>query len=231
MPSALITGGNRGLGLAWVRELAAEGWRVYATCRHPAEADALHELSRGHGDVTVMRLDVTSTDDAYAVRRALGDTPLDLLINNAGTYLEKGEVALGRLRFDDWLHTFAVNTLGAARITEALVDNVLRSERRQVVFTTSHMGSIADIGWPGDYYYRSSKAALNALARGLAEELRPRGVTLCLLHPGAVATRMGGPESSLTPETSVRAMHGLIDRLTLKESGRFFRFSGEVLPW
>ncbi len=204
---------------------------MYASCRYPSEATGLHSLAADNHDIVITRLDVTSAEDAYAVRHALGGESLDLLVNNAGIYLEKGSVGLGALRFDDWLHTFAVNTLGSVRVIEALVDHVARSARRQIVVTTSHMGSIADISWPGDYYYRSSKAALNATVRGLAEELRPRGINLSLLHPGAVATRMGGPESSLSAEESVRAMRRLIDRLTLKQSGRFYRYNGVELPW
>jgi NAD(P)-dependent dehydrogenase (short-subunit alcohol dehydrogenase family) len=231
MPSVLITGSNRGIGLEWARQLAAEGWRVYATCRHPADAHNLEALASQFVDVVVLRLDVTVPDDVHAVYQALRGQPLDLLINNAGVFLEKGGPYLGALRFDDWLRTLAVNTLGPVRVTEALLENLERGQRKQIVVTTSHMGSIGDINYPGDYYYRSSKAALNAAFKGLAVELKPKGINVSILHPGAVATRMGGPESDLTPEESVRAMRRLIDRLPLAESGEFYRYNEVKLPW
>jgi NAD(P)-dependent dehydrogenase (short-subunit alcohol dehydrogenase family) len=231
MASVLITGSNRGIGLEWARQLAAEGWRVYATARHPEEAHELAALADQFVDVVVMRLDVSVVEDVRATYLALRGQPIDLLINNAGVYLEKGTPHLGCLRYDDWLRTLAVNTLGPVRVTEALLDNLMLGQRKQVVVTTSHMGSIEDILAPGDYYYRSSKAALNAAFRGFAAELRPRGINVTILHPGAVATRMGGPESDLTAEESVRAMRRLIDRLTLEESGEFYRYNGVRLPW
>lgn len=230
MPNVLVTGGNRGLGLAWVRQFAEEGWHVVATCRHPAEAVALRHLAERHRNVTILRLDVTVLEDVRAVHWELEGKPLDILLNNAGVYLEKGTPRLGTIRYEDWLRTLEVNTLGAIRVTEALVDNVESSDHRLVVVTTSHMGSIADIGAPGDYYYRSSKAALNAAARGLAEELRPRGVGLLLLHPGGVVTRMG-PASGLSPEESVRGMRQRIAEFDFNHTGRFFRYDGEELPW
>jgi NAD(P)-dependent dehydrogenase (short-subunit alcohol dehydrogenase family) len=231
MPSALITGSNRGIGLEWARQLAAEGWRVFATCRHPGEAHELQALAAEYVDVVLMRLDVTRVDEIRAVQLALRGQPLDLLVNNAGIYLEKGGPPLSALRFDDWARTLEVNTLGPVRITEALLDNIERGARKQVVVMSSHMGSIADIGFPGDYYYRSSKAALNAAFRGIAAELRPRGVNVSVLHPGAVDTRMGGPESDLTAQESVRAMRRLIDHLTINESGQFYRYNEVKLPW
>ena len=231
MASVLVTGSNRGIGLEWARQLAAEDWRVYATCRHPEEAHELAALADQYVDVVVMRLDVTVVEDLRATYLALHSQPIDLLVNNAGVYLEKGGAHLGCLRFDDWLRTLAVNTLGPARVTEALLENLLLGQRKQVVVTTSHMGSIGDIFAPGDYYYRSSKAALNATFKGFAAELRPKGINVSILHPGAVATRMGGPESDLTAEESVRAMRRLIDRLGIEESGEFYRYNGVKLPW
>lgn len=231
MPSVLVTGSNRGIGLEWVRQLAQGGWKVWATCRRPAEADELHAVAASAGNIVIERLDVTEADDVVAISSALEGAPLDLLINNAGVYLEKGAPALGAVRYDDWLRTFEINTLGAVRVTEALVENLERGERRQVVATTSHMGSIADIETSGSYYYRTSKAALNAAFRGIAQELRPRGINVTILHPGAVRTRMGGPESRLTVEQSVGAMRQLIDRLTLADTGRLWRFDGRELPW
>ncbi len=228
--NALITGSNRGLGLAWAHRLVAEGWRVFASCRHPAEAAALHELARQSPRLTVHRADISSPDDIRGLYWELESEPIDLLVNNAGVYLEKGATPIGSLRYDDWLRTFEVNTLGAVRMVEAFAENVARSRKRLIISVTSHMGSIADISTSGSYYYRSSKAALNAAMRGLSAELAPRGVGLLLLHPGGVVTRMG-PSSGLSPEQSVDGMFKLAQRFDRSMTGRFFRYDGTELPW
>lgn len=232
MSSILITGSNRGLGLEWARQHAQAGWRVYATCRHPAEAAELHALAARHTALSVHRLDVTRHDEMQALAVELQHEAIDLLVNNAGVYLEKfDERLIGRISYDDWLDTVRVNTLGAIRMTEAFVEQVARSRRRLVVAITSHMGSIAEIGEPGSYYYRSSKAALNAAMKGLSLELKARGIGIMLMHPGWVQTRMGGPGARYTPAQSVQGMRKLIDRFDLADTGRFFRFDGTEIPW
>lgn len=231
MGRVLITGSNRGLGLEWVRQLADEGWQVLATCRHPGDADELKALAAGHGNVTVHRLDVTSVEDVRAIHWALKDRPLDLLLHNAGVHLEKGGPRLGGIRYDDWLRTLEVNTLGAVRVTEALTSQLELGSDPLVAVTSSHMGSITDIESPGSYYYRSSKAALNAAFKGLAAELRLRGIPVILIHPGAVRTRLGGPHSTLSPEQSVAAMRRVLARAEMADTGRFFHYDGSELPW
>ena len=185
METVLITGSNRGLGLEWVRQLAEDGYRVHAACRHPAEASELQSLARVHPSIFFHRLDVTQQNEIQALAMALGDEAIDVLIDNAGVYLEKlMPVALGSLRYGDWENTFQVNTLGPSRVTESFIEHVARSARRLVVVITSNMGSIARIESPGSYYYRSTKPALNAAMKGLSVELRPRGIGVLLLHPG-----------------------------------------------
>lgn len=232
MPSILITGSNRGLGLELARQYAEAGWRVFASCRRPAEADALHELAAARPLVSIHHLDVTSADDMRNIVRELKEVPLDILYNNAGVFLEDGYLlpAPGAIRYDLWLRTLEVNTLGPVRVTEALLDNVARSGRRLVAVMTSHMGSIADIDIEGSYYYRSSKAALNAAMRGLAVALRPRGVGVLLLHPGGVSTRMGSGEG-IPAEDSVRGLRKVIDGFAMADSGTFRRYDGSALPW
>jgi NAD(P)-dependent dehydrogenase (short-subunit alcohol dehydrogenase family) len=231
MRRVLITGSNRGLGLEWARQLCADGWEVLATCRHPADAGELNALAAEHGNLSVHRLDITSAEDVRAIHWALRDRPLDLLVNNAGVYLEKGGPHLGGMRYDDWLRTLEVNTLGPVRVTEALAGQLEMGTDPTVVVTSSHMGSIEDIISPGSYYYRSSKAALNAAFKGLAADLKQRGIAVLLIHHGAVRTRMGGPESVLSPEQSVSAMRRVLSRAGIADTGRFFRYDGTELPW
>jgi len=232
MPTLLVTGSNRGLGLEWVHQYAQDGWRVHASCRHPAEAGELRSLAKRYPNISIHRLDTTHQDEIQALATELREQAVDVLINNAGVYLEKFDDALGaRLSYDDWLHTFKVNTLGAVRMTEAFVDHVARSERRLIVAISSHMGSIAEISEPGSYYYRSSKAALNAAMKGLSVELRRRGVGVLLLHPGWVQTRMGGPGARISTAESVAGMRALVEKFNLDDTGRFFRYNATEIPW
>ncbi len=232
MSAVLVTGSNRGLGLEWIRQYTAEGWRVYATCRHPSEAQELIALAGREKWLSIHRLDVTKPDEINALSVELREEPIDLLINNAGVYLEKYmEVGLRRIRYEDWEYSFRVNTLGAVRVTEAFLEHIARSEKRLVVVISTHMASIADIATPGAYYYRSTKAALNTVMEGLTHELRLKDIGVLILHPGWVRTRMGGEGTSLMPPESVQGMRSLIKKFTLEDSGLFFRYDGVTMPW
>lgn len=231
MPTLLITGANRGLGLEWTRRCLEADWRVIATCRHPEAAPELGALVARHPKAALYRLDVCDVQDLRSLRMDLETEPIDVLLNNAGVYLDKFDPGLGGLHFDAWERTFAVNTLGAARVTETFLDNVARSSARLVVAITSHMGSIAEIEAPGAYAYRASKAALNAAMRGMSLELKPRGIGVLLLHPGWVRTRMGGPEGMLSPAESVAGMLKLVEGFRLEHSGSFLRYNGTAIPW
>jgi len=232
MPNVLVTGSNRGLGIEWVRQYAEEGWRVFATCRHPAEANKLNELAAKHEALTIHRMDVTRQDEISALARELLNESIDVLINNAGVYLEKyDETNLDKFRFDDWELTLRVNTLGCLRVTSALKEMVARSERRLVVAISSHMGSITEIKSADGYYYRSSKAALNAAMKGLSLELKPFGMGVLILHPGWNNTRMGGPDAPFRPIDTVSGMRQVIEGFSLENTGQFLRFDGVEIPW
>lgn len=139
-------------------------------------------------------------------------------------YFERwGKDKLGTIDYAAWQETLNVNTLGAVRVTEALRNNLAQGDKRLVVAVTSNMGSIADITTPNDYAYCSSKAALNAAMKGLGYELAADDIGVLLLHPGCVRTR--------TAEESVSNMRALVERFTLKESGRFYRHDGSIIPW
>jgi NAD(P)-dependent dehydrogenase (short-subunit alcohol dehydrogenase family) len=229
--SIFVTGASRGLGLEWVRQYAQAGWRVYATCRRPEEATELKALAERQSGVSVHRLDVCDSEQLHTLQLDLEGAPIDVLLNNAGVYLDKLMGELGGIDYEVWLRTFAVNTLGAMRVTEAFVEQVAGSEKRLVVAITSHMGSIAEITNPGNYAYRSSKAALNAAMKGLSHALMERGIGVLLLHPGWVKTRMGGPDAPLTVEQSVAGMRTLVEGFVPPMTGRFFRYNGTEIPW
>lgn len=229
--SVLITGANRGLGLEWARQYAEAGWHVLATCRRPEEADDLKSLAGRQPQLSVHRLDVTDSEQLRTLQLDLEEARIDVLLNNAGVYLDKFMGDLGGIDYGVWLRTFAVNTLGAVRVSEAFIEQVARSEKKQVVTISSHMGSIAEIADPGSYAYRSSKAALNAAMKGLSHAFAQRGIGLLLLHPGWVKTRMGGPDATLTPEQSVHGMRSLVENFKPVMNGRFFRHDGSEIPW
>jgi NAD(P)-dependent dehydrogenase (short-subunit alcohol dehydrogenase family) len=225
MPTALITGANRGLGLEFARQYAAEGWRIIATVRDPNGAGDLRAID---GDVDVRRLDfnddIFDTDwDAVA-----GEEPLDLFIANAGTWgperIESPDDAAG------WINALAVNTVVPVLLADHLVTN-LAARKGKMVAITSKMGSIADNNSGGYIAYRSSKAALNAAWRSLSIEVARQGIIAAVLHPGWVQTRMGGANAPLTPDQSVAGMRQVIAGLTPDQAGGFFNYDGAVIPW
>ncbi len=231
MPTVLITGANRGLGLEFVRQYAAEGWQVIAACRNPETAGDLQKLAAGSdGRIRVLPMDVSDSASVKAAAGKLGAEAIDLLINNAGVG-GPGNQVLGRLDYAAWSKVLDTNTLGPMRVSEAFLEQVARSRDRRIVTITSGMGSIADNTSGGRFAYRSSKAAVNMAMKSLAVDLAPRGITCVVLSPGWVRTDMGGPGGTLSPEQSIRAMRSVIASLSPKDTGRFLNLSGEDYPW
>lgn len=225
MPVVLVTGSNRGIGLEFVRQYAAEGWHVHAACRNP---DRARELAAVSGDVTVHRLDVTDDAAVGALATALEGEGLDVLINNAGL-LESS--SFGRTDGEAWLRSFRVNCIAPIHLLERFTPHLERGKLKRAVAITSKMGSIADNTSGGSYIYRSSKAALNAAMRSAAIDLRPKGIIVAVLHPGWVKTDVGGPGALIDAATSVSGMRARIAALSPADSGRFFTFDGQELPW
>jgi NAD(P)-dependent dehydrogenase (short-subunit alcohol dehydrogenase family) len=218
MPSVLITGANRGLGLEFARQYSADGWSVIATARE--SSPELEQLG-----VRVEQLDMRDFDAVARFGNRLDS--LDLLIANAGTYgprsvttTEDGET---------WLETFAVQTVGPFLLAQSVLPLVARANGKLIAIT-SRMGSIEDNTSGGYIAYRSSKTALNSAWRSLALDNRGK-VTAAVLHPGWVQTRMGGGSAPLTPQQSVSGMRQVIDRLNSKDSGEFFSYDGSQIPW
>jgi len=222
--TVLITGANRGLGLEFARQYAAAGWTVIATARNPADATDLNALG-----VRVMALDVADQDSVNGLVRALGATPVDLLINNAGIFPRVGTLA--ETDFNDVARTYSVNTIGPMRVTRALLPNLRKGGMKTVVSITSGLGSITDNTSGRFYGYRESKAGLNMFTRSLAAELRDEGFTCVVISPGWVQTDMGGPNANLTPEESITGMRAVIARLKPADTGTFWNYNGETIPW
>jgi NAD(P)-dependent dehydrogenase (short-subunit alcohol dehydrogenase family) len=218
MPTVLITGANRGIGLEFAREYANDGWNVVATARQSsAELDALN--------VPVEPLDLADAD-AVARFPSRIDGALDLFIANAGTNHPMNTNGAQNAR--DWQTMMMVNAIAPYQIGSALLPRMV--DGGKMIAISSGMGSIGDNGG-GWVPYRTSKAALNMAWSCLALEAKPRGVACVLLSPGWVKTRMGGAGAEISPEESVGGMRALIDRLTLDDTGRFLRRGGSELPW
>jgi NAD(P)-dependent dehydrogenase (short-subunit alcohol dehydrogenase family) len=231
MPSTLITGANRGIGLEFARQYLADGWQVYAACRHPDSASELRRLADDSDDkVQIQALDVTDPVSVQAAAAELEGQAIDLLLNNAGVGGARGQT-IGNIDYEVWAKVLDVNTMGPLRVSEAFVDHVAKSERKLIVTLTSGMGSLADNTSGGSIAYRSSKAAVNMVMRSLAIDLASRGITCVVVNPGWVQTDMGGANATLTPAKSVTALTRLIETLGPAQSGKFFNYDGCEYAW
>lgn len=229
--SVLVTGASRGIGLEFARQYALDGWRVYACCRNPARALRLKDLAaESRGRVRILELDMRDVDRILAVAKELQGEAIDVLINNAGLYGPRHE-PFGSISLDTWLDVLRVNTIAPLKMAEAFVEHVGSSRKRIIASVTSLMGSIEDNISGGYYAYRTSKTALNMVNKSLSVDLRPRGITCVVLNPGWVRTDMGGSSAPTSVEESVSGMRSVIGRLEAGDSGGFFHFDGEPLPW
>lgn len=227
MPSVLVTGANRGLGLEFVRQYAKDGYRVFATAR--TREPALEALAKQYDTVSQHTLEVTDGDSVRALAAELKREPIDILLNNAGTMGPKAQ-SLGQIDYEGFLDTLRINTLGPLRLAEAFVDNVARSERKLMVAVTSGMGSISDSSG-GSYAYRASKAALNMTFHNIGLDLKNRGVIAIVINPGWVQTDMGGKHAPTKVEDSIAAMRNVFASLTLADTGSFKNYRGGDFAW
>jgi len=223
MDTVLITGANRGIGLSLAQVHAKRGDRVIGVCRRESA-----EL-KATGAQVEAGIDVTDSKSLGELVRKLNRTPIQRLWLNAGVLEREKLGAIDAAGFESLRHQFEVNALGPLRIAQALLDNL--ADGSKVGIMTSRMGSMADNDSGGYYGYRASKAAVNAIGKSLAIDLKPRGVAVYLLHPGYVATDMVGRSGDITPEVAAYRLVELVDNLGLRESGSFRHSNGAELPW
>ena len=224
MTTIMITGASRGLGLEFARQFYSKECRVIATCRNPKNANELNAI----GDIDIHSLDVTDDKSVANLADKLRGENIDILINNAGVIGQRE--GFGRLDYDIWAETMDTNVFGPMRVAEAFRDNVMNSEKKQMIFITSRMGSITE-AVPNAYVYRSSKAALNMAVKCLSAELGEQGLIAVLFHPGHVQTDMGGQAAPVTPQKSIEGMKNQIVALTHDDNGRFLSYDGHQIPW
>ena len=234
--TVLITGANRGLGLEHSRQFAERGWRVLACARNPEKAQDLHTLQQAvPARVQILQLDVTSEGSVKELIRELNGTPVDILLNNAGTYgplgAPEGMVyqSLASMDYAIWREILEINLLAPFRLTVALAPNVRASRRRTVVMMTSDLGSISSNTLGGSHAYRTSKAGLNMLTKGIANEWRD--LIVISMAPGWCQTDLGGTSAPIDPVDSVRAQQLVFDKLTAEHSGTCLDRFGEPVAW
>ena len=218
--NVVITGGNRGIGLALTKQYKARGAKVFATCRNSCD-----ELNSA-GVTIVKGVDVSQPDTLAEKLAPLMDINIDLLINNAGV--------LGRENIEDWDpntidYQFRVNALGPLLVTQTLLPRL--AEQSKVALISSRMGSMEDNGSGGYYGYRMSKSALNAAGVSMANDLRPKGIAVGVFHPGFVQTEMVNGAGDIDADTCAERLVARIDELNIENAGRFIHSNGDVLPW
>lgn len=222
MPTILITGAGRGIGLEFARQYAAAGWRVLGTVRDPL---AGRPLSDAGGEVYVA--DVADPASIARLKGALAGVELDVVLNNAGIYGQ--DQSFGSVDADAFMAVMRTNALAPLKVAEAFADQL--AGRKVIATITSLMGSIAENSSGNFYAYRASKAAANMVMKTLALDLGSRGITAIALSPGWVRTDMGGAEAPLSPAEAVSGMRAVLDKVSLNDSGKFFHFDGSELPW
>lgn len=232
MPTIMITGANRGIGLELVRQYAADGWNVLACCRSPENARELNQLAAAaEGKISVHLLDVTNEQQRKALAAQFKGKPIDILFNSAGVSGSWNMQGFGQCQTDEWLEVLHINVVTPMLMMQDFAANVALSERKIIANMSSKMGSVTDNTSGGSYLYRSSKAALNMVNKSAAHDLARKGIAVVALHPGWVRTDMGGPNGELSVEESVTALKRNLANVTLADSGRLLDIDGSTIPW
>lgn len=226
----LLTGANRGIGLELSKVFAKNNWKVLACCRHPERAELLKQLANECSNVKIYALDVNDNNAINRLAKDLQGEAIDIVFNNAGIFGPRSQ-DFGQIDAEAWLHVMRTNVVAPLKMVEAFVDHVSESQRKVVASMGSMMGSISDNTSGGYYVYRTSKAAVHMVMKSLSVDLRDRGITSVVFHPGWVKTDMGGPEAPTPPEESAAGLYQVLTGLNSKDNGRFFTFEGKELPW
>ena len=232
MPTVMITGANRGLGVEFVRQYLEGDWYVIATCRKPEQATELQALKEiNNGQVEIYPLEITNNAAIDKLARQLDGVAIDIFIQNAGIDLDD---EFRKTSFEHRLQIFRINTLPVLQIAEAFIDHIAASDQKKLIYISSLKASTTESAGHtggGQYCYRASKAAGNSIIKALSFDLAEQGVTTAAISPGWVRTEMGGPHAPLSPEQSVTLVRQVIDNLSLANSGGYFNQNGAPNPW
>lgn len=229
MPTLFITGANRGLGLGLTQAYLNKQWQVIATCRSPEQASDLHQLQAQYPQqLSIKALDMLDENAIRELKTSIS-CPIDLLFLNAGFF--GSSLTLDSLKPASMLETYRINVIGPTLVAQALMSQVLKSDRKQIVAMSSTLGSIDD-NQSGSYYdYRASKCALNMVMKTIAAEYAAQNLHVTLMHPGWVQTRMGGKNAPLTIPQSIAGMTQVVDQVLNQASGQFYGYDGNPIKW
>lgn len=237
MPTVLITGANRGLGLEFSRQYATDGWTVIACCRNPDDADELAGIAADYADVVIEKLDVVDHAAIEALGKKYASVPIDILLNNAGIIgpfpiaenIERQH--FGSMEYDVWEDVLRVNTFAPVKMAEVFLENVAASEQKKIVTISSTVGSITEMAIPG-LAYASSKSALNRVMTIIAGQVKERGIIVAMYCPGYVKTRMDAFGYAMVEiSDSIAALRPMIADLTLEQTGSYTGHDGRTIGW
>jgi len=235
-PTVLITGSNRGIGLEFVKQFSGNGWNVIATARKPNAADDLKALAAASPRIVIEQLDVTDFARIDEIAAKYAETPIDVLLSNAGI-VPRYSSAFQRVDGVDWdmaRRSYEVNAIAPLKLSQAFMDNVLASTQKKIVIISSKAGSFElSPKMPMMYSYRASKAGLNMFMYTLSLETKRKGAIVTMLSPGQVNTTPGmNMPGNIETDESVSKMIAVIDGLTNEHNGQFLDYEdGRVLAW
>ena len=237
MKTALITGGNRGLGLEFVKQYSQLGYKIIVTCRNPNEAKELNTLKENSKtDIKIHTLDVTNHEEIDLLSKSLSNKPIDIIINNAGIigpfpifeHIEKQRFTT--MDYTVWEKVLRTNLFGPVKISESFLENIKNGQEKKIIFISSTVGSINE-GKESAYAYATSKTALNKAISLMAENLKNENIHVLALCPGYVKTRMNAGGANLETDESIKGMIKQIDSLDESNTGTFIRYNGELITW
>ena len=237
MKTVFITGGNRGLGLEFVKQYSQLGYGVIATCRNPDEARELNDLKEtSTTDIKIHSLDVTNHQEIDSLSQSLSNTPIDIIINNAGIigpfpifkHIEKQRFKT--MDYSVWEEVLRTNLFGPIKISESFLENIKNGQEKKIIFISSTVGSINE-GKESAYAYATSKTALNKAISLMADNLKNENIHVLALCPGYVKTRMNAGGANLETDESIKGMIKQIDSLDESNTGTFIRYNGELITW
>ena len=247
-PTVMITGANASHGLAFVEEYHKLGWNIIASCRTPEKAEQLNALAAANPNIVVEELDIIDDAEIAALADKYRDVPIDVLLNNAAINAYRfGLSRFGKIDYDWFEEILRVNIIGPLKVSEAFQANVAASDQKKIIAMTSTGGSITNQAVPINIGYSTSKAGLNMAMKNYAIHMKNKGVIVSIMAPGTVDTHdymnAEDPDSvprnyqmmmkagRLAPRTAIDDMIALIDRLTIEDTGVYYKWDGEVLPW